>query len=70
MKIKELKKLAKEVQKASRFAEEIKSKVTNDLERINELDAFVKEVKETVLTLEVRVKGANEVLSKLDELLS
>lgn len=70
MKIKELKKLAKEVQKASLFAEEIKSKVTNDLKRINELDAFVKEVKGTIVELEKRVTGANTVLSKLDELLS
>lgn len=70
MKIKELKKLAQEVEKASRFAEEIRSKVTTDLQRINELDAFTKEVKATVLALEARVKSANEVLSKLDELLS
>jgi peptidoglycan hydrolase CwlO-like protein len=70
MKIKELKKLAEEVQRASRFAEEIKNKVTTDLARINELDAFVKEVKETVLALEKRVEAANEVLVKLDELLS
>jgi len=70
VKIKELKKLAQEVEKASRFAEEIRSKVTTDLQRINELDAFTKEVKATVLALEARVKSANEVLSKLDELLS
>lgn len=70
MQIKELKKLAEEVQKASRFAEEIKNKVTTDLARINELDTFVKEVKETVLALEKRVEAANEVLVKLDELLS
>jgi len=70
MKIKELKKLAVEVEKASRFAEEIKNRVTTDLERINELDTFVKEVKGTVLELEARVKGANEVLRKLDDLLS
>jgi len=70
MKIKELKKLSQEVQRACLFAEEIKSKVTNDLHTITELDAFVQDVKQTVLTLEEKLTSANQVLGKLDELLS
>ena len=70
MNIKALNKLTQEVSKASAFAEEIKNKVNTDLQRISELDTFVSETKQTILTLEQRLKAANETLTKLNDLLS
>jgi len=70
MKLKDLKRLSREVSKACSFAEEIKAKVENDLNVIGELDKKVAEAKSTILTLETQLKEANKILTNLHDLLS
>lgn len=69
MNIKELKKLASEVGKASQFANQIQNQVNGDLERLGQLNTYVKSVKEQVLEMEQRISEANGILAKLSALL-
>ena len=69
MNIKELKKLASEVSKASQFATQIQNQVNGDLERLGQLNEYVKSAKEQVLEMEQRISEANGILQKLSSLL-
>ena len=69
MNIKELKKLASEVGKASQFATQIQNQVKGDLERLGQLNTYVSETKAQVLEMEQRISEANGILAKLNALL-
>lgn len=68
-KFKDMKRLGETIQRATAFAEQIKTRVHNDLETIASTKVFILDVQATLSEMRRKLNESEDVLLKLKELL-